>query len=139
MTPEELADDLAMLEDWEERYRYIIDLGRNLAPMDEARRTDEALVPGCLSRVWLVADAVPGDAGVRLKLQADSDAHITKGLVAIAMLLYDGKTAAEIVATDLDGFFERVDLGSHVSVNRRNGFYSMIGKIRDLARQHVPA
>lgn len=137
MTPEELAEDLAMLEDWEERYRYIIDLGRNLAPMDEARRGDDALVPGCLSRVWLVADAVPSPEGTRLRIQADSDAHITKGLVAMALLLYNDKTASDIVATDLDGFFERVDLGSHVSVNRRNGFYSMIGKIRDLARQHV--
>ena len=139
MTPEELAEDLAMLEDWEERYRYIIDLGRNLAPMDEARRSDDALVPGCLSRVWLVADAVPTDDGVRLQIQADSDAHITKGLVAIALLLYNHMTAAEIVATDLDGFFERVDLGAHVSVNRRNGFYSMIGKIRELAQHNLPA
>ncbi len=131
MTPDELASDLIMLEDWEDRYRYIIDLGRNLAPMDPALRDDTHLVPGCISRVWLAASTEPGPEGApRLRLQADSDAHITKGLVAIALLLYDGRTAAEIAQLDLDGFFERLDLGSHVSVNRRNGFYSMIGTIR---------
>ncbi len=130
MTPDELASDMMMLDDWEDRYRYIIDLGRNLAPMDPAFHDDAHLVPGCISRVWLAASAEPGPDGPRLRLQADSDAHITKGLVAIALLLYDGRTATEIVDLDLDGFFERLDLGSHVSVNRRNGFYSMIATIR---------
>ena len=137
MTPEDLAEDFAFLDDWEERYRYIIDLGRKLPPMDAALRQDEHLVPGCLSQVWLVAGVEEPPAGPRMVFQADSDAHITKGLVAIALLLFGEKTPTEVLATDLDGFFERLDLGAHVSVNRRNGFYSMIAKIRELARQHA--
>lgn len=139
MTPEELADDFAFLEDWEERYGYIIDLGRKLEPLPEALRSEEHLVPGCLSQVWLVAEVQQGPDGPRMVFRADSDAHITKGLVAIALLLFSEKSPAEVLATDLDGFFDRLDLGAHVSVNRRNGFYSMIGKIRELAQRHVAA
>jgi cysteine desulfuration protein SufE len=137
MTPEELAEEFTYLEDWEQRYAYIIDLGRGLAAMEPDQRVDAALVPGCLSRVWLHATVVHHDGRDELVLSADSDAHITKGLVAIALLLFNGQTPAEVLAVDLDGFFERLDLGGHVSVNRRNGFYSMIGRIRALAEAHV--
>jgi cysteine desulfuration protein SufE len=137
MTPEELAEEFAFLDDWEGRYAYIIDLGKRLPTMDPSLRVDEALVPGCLSRVWLHADVIEVDGREVLALFADSDAHITKGLVAIALLLFDGKSPAEAMAVDLDGFFERLDLGNHVSVNRRNGFYAMINRIRALAAQHA--
>ncbi|MCB9738573.1 MAG: SufE family protein [Deltaproteobacteria bacterium] len=137
MTPEELAENFAFLDDWEERYAYIIDLGRKLAPMDPSDRVDENLVPGCLSQVWLTSRVEDGTAGPTMRFSADSDAHITKGLVAIALMLFDGKSPQAVVDTDLDGFFERLDLGAHVSVNRRNGFYSMIGKIREAGRQHA--
>jgi cysteine desulfuration protein SufE len=134
MTADELIADFAFLDSWEDRYRYLIDLGKQLPPLDEAQRHDANLVPGCLSRVWLHRALVEAEGGPRLQLRADSDAHITKGLVALALALFDGATPAEALALDLDDFFERLDLGGHISVNRRNGFLSMIEAIRAFAR-----
>ncbi len=137
MTPDEFAERFNRLHSWEDRYRYLIQLGRKLEPFPEEFRDQEHLVPGCLSQVWLVT--VEGSDPSEMVFRGDSDAHIVKGLIALLLMMYAGKTAEEILSTDLEGLFERLDLGQHLSVNRRNGFYSMTLKIREQAAQALAA
>ena len=137
MTPDEFAERFNRLRSWEDRYRYLIQLGRKLEPYPEEFRDQEHLVPGCLSQVWLVT--VEGSKPSEMVFRADSDAHIVKGLIAVLLKMYSGKTAEEILSTDLEGLFERLDLEQHLSVNRRNGFYSMTLKIREHAALAVAA
>lgn len=130
-----IRDDLAFLDDWEERYRYIIDLGRTLAPLSEAELAETNKVRGCASQVWLVS-SVHRDGGTpRLTFRGDSDAHIVKGLVALALALYSGKTAAEILATDAQAFFAEIGLKEHLTPQRSNGLASMVERIKADARQ----
>jgi len=137
MTPDEFAERFNRLHSWEDRYRYLIQLGRKLEPFPEEFRDQEHLVPGCLSQVWLVT--VEGSDSSEMVFRGDSDAHIVKGLIAVLLMMYAGKNAEEILSTDLEGLFERLDLGQHLSVNRRNGFYSMTLKIRERAAQALAA
>ena len=135
MTPDEFAERFNRLRSSEDRYRYLIQLGRKLEPYPEEFRDEEHLVPGCMSQVWLVT--VGGSEPSEVVFRADSDAHIVKGLIAVLLMLYSGKTAEGILSTDVQGLFERLDLGQHISVNRRNGFYSMTLKMREHAAQKV--
>ena len=135
MTPDEFAERFNRLRSSEDRYRYLIQLGRKLEPYPEEFRDEEHLVPGCMSQVWLVT--VGGSEPSEVVFRADSDAHIVKGLIAVLLMLYSGKTAEEILSTNVEGLFERLDLGQHISVNRRNGFYSMTLKMREHAAQKV--
>ena len=135
MTPDEFAERFNRLRSSEDRYRYLIQLGRKLEPYPEECRDEEHLVPGCMSQVWLVT--VVGSEPSEVVFRADSDAHIVKGLIAVLLMLYSGKTAEEILTTNVQGLFERLDLGQHISVNRRNGFYSMTLKMREHAAQKV--
>ena len=137
MTPDEFAERFNRLHSSEDRYRYLIQLGRKLEPYPEEFRDQEHLVPGCLSQVWLVTGE--GSKPSEMVFRGDSDAHIVKGLIAVLLMIYAGKTAEEILATDLEGLFERLDLGQHLSVNRRNGFYSMTLKIKEHAAQAMGA
>ncbi|MBX6421447.1 MAG: SufE family protein [Nevskia sp.] len=133
MNLEQLAETFDLLGDWEERYRYLIELGRKLPPLPEAARTETNKVRGCMSQVWLVAETEPGPP-LRLRLRGDSDAHLVKGLIAVLFALYDGRTPREILDTDLQGAFARLGLENHLTMNRRNGFYAMVERIRSLAR-----
>ncbi len=126
---EELVENFSLFTDWEERYRYLIDLGRSLPHMDDAHKVDENLVRGCTSRVWLL----PNLEGDVLSFTADSDAHIVRGLVAILKTAYDGKTLKEIRETDIDGAFSDIGLDTHLSANRRSGFFAMVEKIKSIA------
>lgn len=126
---EELVENFSFFDDWEERYRYLIDLGRTLPPMDEALKTDERLVPGCTSRVWMVAD-MKGDV---FTFQADSDAHIVRGLIALLMSAYNNRPLSEIAAIDIEQSFQEIGLDRHLSPNRRNGFFAMVEKIKALS------
>ena len=137
MTPDDFAERFNRLLSWEDRYRYLIQLGRKLEPYPEEFRDEGHLVSGCMSQVWLVT--VEGPEPSEVVFRADSDAHIVKGLIAVLLMMYSGKTGEEILATDIDGLFERLDLGQHLSVNRRNGFYSMTLKMREHAAQAVAA
>ena len=128
---EELIEGFEFLDDWDERFRYIIDLGRKLTPMAESLKTDETKVDGCTSQVWMVA-GVEGEPP-RLTFLADSDAHIVRGLIAILMTLYDGRTAREILDLDAEGTIARLDLAQHLSPNRANGLFAMVGRIRAFA------
>lgn len=126
---EELIENFSLFDDWEERYRYLIDLGRALPHMDDVLKVDAYFVRGCTSRVWLVPE-IRGDV---LHFQADSDAHIVRGLVAILMAAYQGKTLQEIRGVDIEAAFKRIGLDQHLSANRRSGFFAMVEKIKALA------
>jgi cysteine desulfuration protein SufE len=126
----DLKEHFELLDGWEERYRYLIDLGKRLAPLPDADKNERTKVDGCLSQVWLTARR----DGARVRFLADSDAAIVRGLIAVLMLAYDDKTPAEIEALDIGPFFDELGLHQHVSMNRRNGFFAMVGRIRGEAR-----
>ncbi len=127
MSIEELADNFAALDDWEDRYKYLIDLGNSLPAMDDSLKTEGAKVKGCMSQVWLV---LGWDGEGKLTMAADSDAQIVKGLIAVLIAMFRGKTAAEAAALDVDGTFKSLGLDQHLSPNRRNGFFSMVEAVR---------
>lgn len=130
-TLDDLAETFELLGDWEERYRYLIELGRKLEPLKPDEHSEANKVRGCMSQVWLVHEWREG----RLWLRGDSDAHIVKGLVAVLLAAYSGQTAAQILATEPTAVFTRLGLESHITQNRRNGFFSMVERIRALATQ----
>jgi cysteine desulfuration protein SufE len=134
MDLEELADTFELLGDWEERYRYLIELGRKLPPLPEADHTEANKVRGCMSQVWLTAHTEAGPPP-RLHLRGDSDSHLVKGLIALLFALTDGRPAAEIMRTDIAAAFTRLGLENHITMNRRNGFYSMTERIKQLAAE----
>ncbi len=131
VTLEELTENFALFNDWEERYKYLIDLGKNLEPMPETLKTEETLVKGCTSRVWLICET--NSAGA-YHFMADSDAHIVKGLIAILLSAYEGKTTAEIKEVNIESAFEKIGLNRHLSPNRRNGFFSMVERVKALSQ-----
>ena len=129
----ELADDFEALGDWEERYRHVIDLGRELEPLSDGERVDSNKVRGCASQVWLVRERA--DDG-RLRFRGDSDAHIVRGLIAILLRLYSGRAPAEILDFDAKAAFDKLGLTGAISAQRSNGLFSMNERIRrDAARQ----
>lgn len=129
-TLEELVDNFALFEDWEERYRYLIDLGRTLPAMDESLKTEENLVKGCTSRVWMQAD-LRDDT---LHFVADSDAHIVRGLIAILDRAYQDQPLSNIDNIDIKAAFATIGLDQNLSPNRRNGFFSMVERIQSFAK-----
>jgi cysteine desulfuration protein SufE len=128
-TIEDLIDDFTLLDDWEERYRHVIELGKGLEPLGEDERTPDTKVDGCVSQVWLVSEAT-NDTPPRLTFRGDSDAHIVRGLIAILFALYSGRTAREILDTDARVVFEKLGLDQHLSPQRSNGFHAMVARIR---------
>jgi cysteine desulfuration protein SufE len=124
---EDLAAEFEVLGDWEERYRYVIDLGRDLAPLTDAERSDANKVRGCASQVWLVTEP---QADGTLRFRGDSDAHIVRGLIAILLRLYSGRSNAEISAFDAKAAFEKLGLSGALSAQRSNGLASMVARIR---------
>ncbi|MDQ0512750.1 SufE family protein [Ancylobacter amanitiformis] len=130
-----IIEDFELLDNWDDRYRYLIELGRTLAPFPEAERSDASKVQGCASQVWLVSRATPDDAGTRLAFLGDSDAHIVRGLIAILMALYSDRTAPEILAADPATVFSRIGLKDHLTPQRSNGLRSMVERIRADARR----
>jgi cysteine desulfuration protein SufE len=131
MTIDEIIENFAFLDDWDDRYRYVIELGRTLAPLSDAERTETNKVQGCASQVWLTTEVKPdGAAGPVLTFVGDSDAHIVRGLIAILFAIYSGKSAREILATNAVEVFERLGLREHLTPQRSNGFRSMVERIR---------
>lgn len=132
---DEITENFSFLEDWDDRYRYVIELGRALPPLPDAARTEANKVQGCASQVWLQTTVRPdGEAGPVLNFLGDSDAHIVKGLIAILFALYSGKPARDILALDALGLFDRLALREHLTPQRSNGFRSMVERIRAEAR-----
>lgn len=130
ITPEELIEDFELFDDWEERYRYIIDTGNSMPPLEEELRTEENRVQGCLSSVWLVIEATEDGT---YYFRADSDSQLVKGLVCLVIMLFSDKSADEILQLDIDHVFEAINLRQHISRSRSNGLNSMIGRIKSLA------
>jgi len=123
----ELADEFEVLGDWEERYRYVIELGRDLAPLADTERSEENKVRGCASQVWLVSEPGPAE---HLRFRGDSDAHIVRGLIAILLRLYSDRPAIEILAFDAPAAFDKLGLTGALSQQRANGLASMVARIR---------
>lgn len=132
MDIKELIDNFAVFDDWEDRYRYLIDLGGRLPLMPDALKTESSRVKGCLSQVWMV---MGWDEEGKLYLLADSDAQIVRGLVAVLSVVFGGKTSEEIKNIDIDGIFKRLGLDQHLSPNRRNGFFSMVERVKSFTAQ----
>lgn len=136
MSIDELLETFDSLEDWEERCDYLIDLGFELPELPAEYKTEENRVRGCQSIVWLVADVKTNGSPI-IELMADSDAFIVKGLIAVLMTLFSGRSPDEILATDVDTIFRRIGLDRHLSSTRRNGLYSMVKRIRGIAAQAI--
>ena len=127
---EEILADFELLDDWEDRYRYVIELGRKLQPLPDPERTDANKVQGCASQVWLSTHKSHGDGPPRLLFIGDSDAHIVRGLIAILFTIYSGKPPAEILAVDAPRLLELLHLKDHLTPQRSNGLMSMVERIR---------
>lgn len=136
MSLDEIIDNFSYLEDWEDRYRYVIELGRDLEPLDEAAHTEANKVLGCASQVWLETKVHRvGQGEPVLTFRADSDAHIVRGLVALILALYTGKTASQVLGTDAQGLFDQLGLSAHLTRQRTNGIRSMVERIKRDARR----
>ncbi|MCX7900058.1 MAG: SufE family protein [Methylocystis sp.] len=131
MSIDGIIGNFELLDEWEDRYRYLIELGRTLEPLPPEAYTDANKVRGCASQVWLLTTREPG--GV-IKFRGDSDAHIVKGLVALVLALYSGRTAEEIIATDAQPLFKELGLAEHLTPQRANGLRSMVERIKNEAR-----
>jgi cysteine desulfuration protein SufE len=137
---DEILDNFSLLDEWDDRYRYVIELGRGLSPLAEAARSEANKVQGCASQVWLNTSVRPnGAGGPILTFTGDSDAHIVRGLIAILFALYSGKTAGKILATDALAMFDKMGLREHLTPQRSNGFRSMVERIRADARAALAA
>lgn len=126
----EIAENLSFLDDWEDRYRYIIELGQQLPPLADAEKNAATKVNGCVSQVWLVSER----AGDLLTYRGESDAMIVRGLAAILIALYSGRSPAEIAETDAIAIFDELGLREHLSTQRSNGLVAMVNRIRSEAR-----
>ena len=133
---EALAEEFSLLDDWEDRYRHIIELGRELEPLSPSEHTDANKVRGCASQVWLVTE--PGPEGA-VHYRGDSDAHIVRGLIAILLRLYSDRRPAEILAFDARGAYERLGLDGALTAQRSNGLFSMVERIRRDATEALVA
>lgn len=130
ITTEDIVDTLGFFDGWEERYKYIIDLGKQLPVMDDSLKTSERLISGCQSQVWIEPYQVDG----KLYFDVASDAFIVSGLLALVMAAYNGKSPAEVLAFDMEAFFTDVDLIKHLSPSRGNGLRSMVARIQAVAQ-----
>ena len=131
---DEIVENFELLDDWDERYRYVIELGRMMEPLPDEAHSDANKVQGCASQVWLETKIDDSAGKPVLRLRGDSDAHIVRGLVALLISLYSGKAASEALATDAIGLFKSLGLSEHLTPQRSNGVRSMVERIRKDAR-----
>jgi len=131
---EEIAEDFQLFDDWEDRYRYVIELGREMPALPEERRTQATKVEGCASQVWLVPEVRSSPEGTELYFQGDSDAMIVRGLIAILIMLISGRRLDEIRQMDIRGQLGRLQLDEALSAQRSNGLRAMVARIEDIAR-----
>ena len=132
MTLDELVETFGFFDDWEDKYRFIIDLGKDLGGLAESDKIDAHLIRGCQSQVWLTHKT----AADRLTFQMDSDAHIVRGLIAVVLVIVDGRKANEIQQLDIEGVFGQLDLLAHLSITRGNGLRAMVARIKEVAAQN---
>ena len=136
---DEILESFELLDDWEDRYAYLIDLGKHVAGLPEELKTEETRVKGCTSQVWLVSRVEGEGEGARLMFEGDSDAHIVRGLVSLLLSAYSGRAPAEVIALDIEELFRRVGLERNLSVSRRSGFFSMVERVRRAAAELLSA
>lgn len=134
LTVDEFVENFDFLEDWDARYAYLVELGESLPPLDEALRTEENRVQGCLSKVWVTPIPEPEDSS-RLRYVGDCDTAIIKGVLAVLIELMSGRTPSEIEALDVDDLFERIQLAEHLSPNRHFGIYAIVELMKAQARR----
>ena len=128
---DEIVENFELLDEWDDRYRYVIELGRTLSPLADSAHVDANKVQGCASQVWLLTHVKPnGSSGPVLTFEGDSDAHIVRGLIAVLFALYSGKGAKHILSTDAVALFEKLGLRDHLTPQRSNGFRAMVDRIR---------
>jgi cysteine desulfuration protein SufE len=127
---QDIAENLSFLDDWEDRYRYLIELGQALPRLEEAEKSDANRVHGCVSQVWLAASTAQSDGKTILSYRGESDAMIVQGLVAILLALYSGRPAAEIADTDAIAIFDKLGLREHLTAQRSNGLVAMVNRVR---------
>lgn len=132
-TIEDLADEFALLPDWEERISYVIELARGLAPLSDEERSEQNRVRGCVSRVWLVSEK-HAEEQEKLYFRGDSDAHLVRGEIAMLLRIFSGRTPAEILSVDPKAVFERLGLQDALTAQRSNGLFSMMNRIQHEAR-----
>jgi cysteine desulfuration protein SufE len=137
---DDIVENFTLLDQWDDRYRYVIELGRDLQPLAESAHVEANKVQGCASQVWLLTHVNPdGATGPILTFEGDSDAHIVRGLVAILLAYYSGKPAREILATDATELFDRIGLRENLTPQRSNGLRSMVERIRAEAKAALVA
>ena len=134
MSLQTIKDDFELLDDWEDRYRYVIELGRQLPPLAASEKSEATKVRGCASQVWLVVDPAESDGQHRIRFRGESDAHIVQGLIAILKSIYDDRTPSEVLKTDAIAIFRELGLSDHLTPQRSNGLKSMIERIRGEAQ-----
>ena len=134
---DELVENFELFDDWEERYRYVIDLGKQMPEFPDDLKTDDTLVEGCVSRVWLEEKVSGSGPSAVVEFDGDSDAFIVKGLIAVLQALFSGQTAQTIIETDVSKELSRIDLSAHLSPQRSNGLNAMVGRIKGVAAQQV--
>nr|WP_174801707.1 SufE family protein [Martelella limonii] len=137
-TLDQIIEDFSFLDDWEDRYRYVIELGKALPGLPEDEKIEDNRVHGCASQVWLVSEPEAGDDPV-MRFRGDSDAFIVRGLVSIVLTVYSGRKASDIVKTDAIDTFRKIGLVDHLSAQRANGLNAMVTKIRDTAARRLSA
>lgn len=134
---QDIAENLSFLDDWEDRLNYVIELGQALPPMPETDKTADNKVKGCVSNVWLVSSADRAGEVPVMTFRGQSDAIITKGLVAVLIALYSGRPAAEVAATDAVAWFKNIGLSEHLGMQRSNGLVAMVNRIRREATEQL--
>lgn len=134
---DELVENFDLFDDWEERYRYVIDLGKQMPEFPEALKTDATLVEGCVSRVWLEESVSGSGPDAIIEFTGDSDAFIVKGLIAVLQTLFSGQTAQAIMDSDVSSELSRIDLSAHLSPQRSNGLNAMVGRIKGFAAAQI--
>ncbi|MCR9278848.1 MAG: SufE family protein [Pseudomonadaceae bacterium] len=134
---DDIRDSFEFFDDWEDKYRFLLDLGRELPAMSDELKTDDNIVRGCQSQVWLHSQTeTTGDSATKkLVFDIDSDAHIVRGLIAIVLAALNERTPREILDTDIEALFAELDLLSHLSATRGNGLRAMVGRVREVAAQ----
>lgn len=134
---DDIAETFAFLDDWEDRYRHVIEMGRDLAPMDDALKVPANKVEGCASQVWIFPQVDGQGAAARFDFLGDSDAMIVRGLIAVLHALYAGRRMDQVVAVDAPGALARLGLDEHLSAQRSNGVRAMVGRIQAIAQRHL--
>lgn len=137
MTLDDILENFDLIDDWDERYRYLIELGRDLEPLPEDAHSEANRVHGCASQVWLLPETVDGGGRKLIRFRGDSDAHIVRGLVRLTLAIFSGHTAEEILAIDPFPIFERLGLSQHLTPQRSNGVRAMVDRIRAEARARL--